>query len=122
MAAEIVHDDDVAGLQNGDELLLDISAEAMTVDRSIEDARRSEPVAAQSAEEGQRAPVSVRSIPSQAFALRSPAAQRSHVGLDPGLVDKDQLCGIEALLQGPPSLEPAHHVGARLLKREQRFF
>ena len=122
MAAEIVHDDDVAGLENGNELLLDIGAEAFAVDRSVEDARGGEPVAAQRAEEGQRAPVAVRRKAAQALALRPPAAQRGHVGLDPGLVDEDQAPGIEAGLPGPPALPPARDVGAGLLKGEQRFF
>ena len=122
VGAEIVHDDDVAGLQDRDELLLDIGAEAFAVDRSVEDARGGEPVAAQRAEEGQRAPVAVRGKAAQALALRSPAAQRRHVGLDPGLVDEDQPARIETGLPGSPALPPAGDVGAGLLKGEQRFF
>src|SRR3954453_17477811 len=98
MTSQIVHDDDIAGLQHGDELLLDIGAEALAVDRSVEDARRCEPIAAQCAEEGQRAPVAVRSQSAQPLALRPPTAQRSHVGLDPGLIDEDQALRIEAAL------------------------
>ena len=60
VAAEIVHDDDVAGFEHRHELLLDIGPEAFAVDRPIEDARRCEPIAAQGAEEGQRPPVAVR--------------------------------------------------------------
>ena len=95
MAAEIVHDDDVAGFENRHELLLDIGAEAFAVDRSVEDARRGEPVAAQGAEEGQRPPVAAGREAAQAIALRPPSAQRRHVGLDPGLVDEDQTPRIE---------------------------
>jgi hypothetical protein len=58
----------------------------------------------------------------QPLALRPPTARRSHVGLDPGLVDEDQALGIEAGLPGSPSLAPASNIGARLLKGEQRFF
>ena len=57
MAAEIVHDGDVAGLKHWDELLFDISAEAFAVDRAVEDAKSRELVAAQGAEEGQCLPV-----------------------------------------------------------------
>lgn len=46
VAAKIVHDDNVTGLQSRHELLLDISPEALAIDRPIEDARRGEPVAA----------------------------------------------------------------------------
>ena len=77
------------------ELLLDIGAEAFAVDRAVEDARRGEPVAAQGAEEGQRAPMAVRRKAAQAIALGSPSAQRRHVGLDPGLIDEDQTPRVE---------------------------
>jgi len=40
MAAEVVHDDDVAWRQNREEKLLDISQEACAIDRSVDDARR----------------------------------------------------------------------------------
>ena len=110
------------GFSIGDELLLDIGAEALAVDRPVEDARRGKPVAAQRAEEGQRAPVAMRGEAAQALASRPPAAQRSHVGLDPGLVDEDQPPRIEAGLPGSPALPPAGNVGAGLLKGEQRFF
>jgi hypothetical protein len=47
VAAEIVHDDDVAGLQGGDEDLLDIGSEALAVDRAIENPWSLDPVVAQ---------------------------------------------------------------------------
>ena len=122
VTAEVVHDDDIARLQGGHELLFDISTEVVAVDWSVEDARCSEPVAAQSAEEGQSAPMTVRSKATQALAFGSPAAQRCHIGLDPCLVDEDELLRIETILPGPPSLAPACNVAACLLKSEQRFF
>ena len=122
VGAEIVHDDDVAGLEHRHELLLDIGAEAVAVDRSIEDTRGSKTVEPQGAEEGQRAPVAVWCKAAQAFAARSPASQRSHVGLDPGFVDKHQPFRIETRLPGAPALPSPRNVGASLLKGEQRFF
>jgi len=58
----------------------------------------------------------------QALALRSPAAQRGHVGLDPGLVDEDEPGRIEAPLSRLPPPTPAGDVGTGLFKGEQRFF
>ena len=120
--AEIVHDDDVTGFEHGHELLLDIGPEALAVDRSIEDARRRQPVAAQGTEESQRAPVAMRGKAAQAFAFRSPAAQRRHVGLDPGLIDEDQPARVETGLPGAPALSPPCDIRAGLLKGEQCFF
>jgi hypothetical protein len=36
VTAEIVHDDDVAGMKRGDEDLFDIGPEALTVDGTVE--------------------------------------------------------------------------------------
>ena len=122
MGSEIVHDDDVAGLKHGHELLLDIGAEALAVDRPVEDTRRCQPVAAQRAEKGQRAPMAMRGKAAQALAAWPPAAQRRHAGFDPSLVDEDQPSRIEAGLPGAPALPPPRDVSAGLLKGEQRFF
>lgn len=90
----------------------------VAVDRSIEDARGSKTVEPQGAEECQRAPVAVRSKAAQAFAAWSPAAQRCHVGLDPGFVDEHQPFRIETRLPGTPALSSAGKIGASLLKGE----
>ena len=122
MGAEIVHDDDVAGLERADELLFDIGAEALAVDRPVEDARGGKSVAAQRAQKGQRAPVAVWGKGAQPLAFRPPAAQRRHVGLDPGFVDENQASRIEAGLPGPPSAATAGDISAGLFKSEQCFF
>lgn len=122
VTAEIVHNDDVAGCEGGDENLFDIGAETFAVDGTVEDAGRGEPVTAQGANEGERPPAAVRRQAAQAFALRSPAAQRRHIGPDPCLVDEDEPVRIEAALPGLPALAAAGDVGAHLLKGKQRFF
>jgi len=52
MAAEIVHDHDIAVAQGRHEELLYISAKAGAVDRAVDDARRRDPVAAQRRQKG----------------------------------------------------------------------
>lgn len=74
MRAEIVHDDDVTRFEHRQELLLDISLEAFTVDWPVEDTRSGQPITAQSAQKGQGAPMAVRGEAAQALAFRSPAA------------------------------------------------
>ena len=122
MRSEIVHDNDVARPEHRHEQLLDIGTEASAVDRAVEDAGCHQPVAAQGSEEGQRLPMAVRREAAQTLTSLSPAAQRGHVGLDPGLIDEDQPPRVETCLQGAPALPPAGDVGAGLLKGEQRFF
>ncbi len=122
VAAEIVHDDDVARLKLRNENLLNIGAEAFAVDGTVEQARRGEAVAAQGAKEGQRPPVAVWREAPHPLAFWPPSAQWSHVGLDPGLVDKDQASGIEFGLPRAPALPSTRDVGACSLEGEQRFF
>jgi hypothetical protein len=95
VAAEIVHDDDVAGLEERHELLFDIGAKAFAVDGTIEHTRGDEPVAAQRAEECQRPPMAMRRKTPHTVALRPPSTQRRYIGLDPSLVDEDQTAGVE---------------------------
>ena len=95
VTAEVVHNDDVTRLKLRDENLLYIGAEAFAVDRAVEQARCGEAVAAQGAKESQRPPVAVWRKAPQPLAFLSPSAQWGHVGLDPGLVDKDQASRVE---------------------------
>ena len=78
------------GCERRHEELLDIGAEALAVDRPVEDAGRIDAVVAQAARK-----VSVRQRPCGALATsRWPRGaqplQRRHVGLGPGLVDEDE--------------------------------
>jgi hypothetical protein len=95
VAAEIVHDDDVAWLKLRDENLLNVGTEALAIDWAIEQARCGEAVAAQGAEESQRPPVAVWCEAPHALAFWPPSAQWGHIGLNPGLVDKNQTSRIE---------------------------
>jgi hypothetical protein len=96
VAAQIVHDDDVALIQDRNELLFDIGAEAFAIDWAIEDARGRELVAAQGPKESKCTPVAMWREAPQARALWSPSAQRSHAGFDPGFIDKYEAAWIEA--------------------------
>jgi hypothetical protein len=122
VASEIVENDDIAFVQGWQEKVLDIGAEAFPVDRPVEDAGRRELVVAESAEECEGPPVTVRREAAQAGPFGAPAPQRGHIGLDPGLVDEDEPARIEPGLPGSPTLTPARDVGASLFKGEQCFF
>ena len=119
---EIIHDDDIAGLEHRHELLLDISTEAWPIDRPVEDARGGQAIASKCPEECQGAPVAIRGKAAQAHAFCTPAIEWGHVGLDPRFIDEDQSIGIEARLKAVPALPAASDVGTGLLKGEQRFF
>ena len=122
VAAEVVQDDDIARLQGRDEDGLDIAAEDGAIDRPVDDPRRADPVVAQRGDEGERAPVAMRGLGLQALPARSPAPQRRHVGLDPGLVEKDQPARIDLRLMLLPASPSTRDVRPVLLTRPQRFF
>ena len=122
VAAEVVEDDEVAGPERGDEELLDPGLEAWSVDRAVEDIGCAEPVRAQPGEEGHGAPAAVRCEALEALSLLRPAAQRGHVGLDPGLVHEHQAVRLQPALERLPSHSLAGHRGAGLLKGEQGVF
>jgi len=92
MAAEIVDDDDVTGLERGHQNLFDVSQEAFTVDRAIDHARSFDPVMAQGGEECQRPPEECQRPPAamwrfgdQSFSSRCATVGARHIGLGPGL-------------------------------------
>lgn len=95
VAAEIVHDDDVAGFKCSDELLFNIGEKARPIDRAVEDAGSRQPVATERRQERHGAPMAMRDVTAQALAFRSPTADRCHVGLDPRLINEDQAFGIK---------------------------
>lgn len=122
VTAEIVEDDNIAGLEGGDQELLDVGTELLAVDRAIEEAGRLDPIMPQGGQEGERAPAAVRGLADQPLAAPAPTAQRSHVGFGPGLIDEDQAFGVDARLTRSPLPAAPGHVGAVLLSREGGFF
>ena len=81
VGAEIVEDDDVARLQRRCEKLLDISAETLAVDGSVEQAGRVNPIVAKSGEEGRGLPLALRDLVDEAFSLRRPSSSATSAKL-----------------------------------------
>ena len=122
VAAEIVDDDDVARFEDWNENLLDIGQEAFAVNRPVDDTRGIDPVMAQGRQEGQRSPVALRNLGQELASTRRPTAQARHVGLGPGLVDKDKARGIKPPLVLSPLCPPPGDVRTILLAGVQAFF
>jgi hypothetical protein len=122
VGAEIVHDDNVAGLQRWHQQLLDIGSEALTVDRPVDDAGRRDPVVPECREEGHRAPMAVWDLSPERGAPSPPAMGSAHVGLCPGLIDKDETGRIDFRLVPSPPGAAARDVRTILLGREHGFF
>ena len=122
VAAEVVQHHDIARLEGGDEALFDPGQEGGPIDRPIKDKRRTEPVTAQTGDECQRLPVPMRNLCHQALSRSRPATQTGHVGLCPGLIDKDQAPWVDLMLMFLPERALACHVGSILLGCVQAFF
>ena len=73
VAAEIVHDDDVAGCEGGGQHLGDIDPEAFAVDGTVDYPRCVDPVVAECCQKGAGVPVAERGLAVQAFTAWAPA-------------------------------------------------
>lgn len=122
MAAEIVHDDDVAGGERWHKELLHPGGKTQAVDRPIEDAWCIDPVMPERGQEGQRAPMAKGGAGNQFLSSRGPSTDRRHVGLGPGLIDEHEAPGIKPPLILLPLLAPARDLRPQLFDGEQRFF
>ena len=122
MTTKVVHHDDVAWPQGRDQELLDPGEEAVRIDRSVEQARRGQAVAAQSGNEGERFASSLRHLGDQTLASGATAVRTGHVGLDPRLVDEDQSCRRDLALMGLPLPAPPGDIGTILLAGAQALF
>jgi hypothetical protein len=122
VAAEVVHNDDVAWREDGRENLLAISAEACAIDRSVDDAGRGEPVATQRRQKREGLPFPKRRFGDQAFASGASAMSAGHVGLRPGLVDEDKPPRIDPRLTRLPPFTPLGDVRTVLFGGAKAFF
>jgi hypothetical protein len=77
---------------------------------------------AQRRDEGHGLPVAERGGRLETLPARPPASQRRHVGLDPGLVDKDQARSVDPALMGLPARPLTRDIGTVLFGRQDRFF
>ena len=120
--SEIVHHDDIAGSECGHEHRHDIGQECLAVDRPINHKGRRDAIVTQRCNERHCTPTAVRHLRDERLAAPAPAAQWRHVGLRPGLVDKDEAGRINALLILLPTHAAARDVRTILLGGEHGFF
>ena len=122
VASQIIEDNDVAWPQRGDQELLDVGAENHSVDRAIDDARLGQSADPEGGEKRQRVPAPIGSKAGETLALGAPAPDRSHIGLDPGLINEHEPRRVEMAARPFPAFTPPDDVRPVLLGREERFF
>ena len=122
VGTEVVHDDDIAGLERRNELRLDVEEKRLRVDRPVQHPGGLDPVVSECADERHRVPVACGCIAFQSLALRSPASERCHVRLGPCFVDEDEAGRVDTGLPLFPALTMPRNVRALLLVGERGFF
>ncbi len=122
MGREIVEDHDIARLQGWHEELFHPCEEAFRVDGAVEDTWRRDAVMTQCCNEGHGQPVPPRCLGLQRPAPWAPAMGGGHIGLGPGLIDKDKSFRCDPLLVFLPLLTPEGNIRPVLLVGEYGFF
>ena len=119
---EIVADHDVPGAQLAEQLRAQVSKEQLGVHRPVHDKGRAEPVMPQGRYGRAGLVVAVGNTPYATLVARRPSIVARHLGVQPRLIDEDQLCCAQFWLGLPPLLACLFHVGALLFGGVQRFF
>ena len=122
VAAEIVHDDDVAGTKRRQKNLRHIGPKAFAVDLSLDEPRRIDPITAQCRQERHGLPAAVRNLAGESVSARRPSPQGRHVCPGPGLIDEDQPLSFDAVLILCPLGSPPRHVGTIAFASRHAFF
>lgn len=122
VASEVVHDDDVAGLERWGEDLLDINPEPLAVYRPVEKPGCLDPVVAQRGQKRHGLPTTIRHLGLEPLAAWRPAPERRHVGFRPSLIDEDQAGRGNSVLILLPLAAPSRDVGTVLFAGEYGFF
>src|SRR5437660_2482697 len=99
-----------------------LSEEGLAGHRAVEHHRRVEAAAPQRGHEGGGLPVTKRCLGQQAPVARGAAVEPGHLGAGAGLVDENQLIGIDEGLRRPPDPAPRRDVRTVLLSGAERLF
>ncbi len=122
VTCEVVHDDDIAGLECGQETPLHIEPEAFAVDGAVDEPGCVDAIMTQGRQEGHGSPLAVRHLGREPLAARRPAPERRHIGLGPGLVDEDQTLRRDGWAVFLPLRPPAPDVRAVTFTGDGGFF
>jgi hypothetical protein len=101
---QIVHDDDVAGIERRSQHLLDVGEESGTGHRPVQHARYRHAAQPQAGNEGRGLPVPVRDGGTTPLAFGRSAVAPRHLGRGAGLIDEDQALRLKVDLPFEPRL------------------
>ncbi len=122
MAAEIIEDNDVAGLEGWHQALLDPCSEGHRIDRSVEYKGSNDAVVAQAGKEGQVFQWPCGTLAISGWPRSYQPWVRVHVGFDPGFIHEHQPARINPMLMGLPACPKSRHFRSVLFAGDQCFF
>ena len=122
MGGQVVHDDDIPGVEGWNEHLLDIGAERGGVHWSVEHHGCGHARTAQCTGKGGGLPMPVWNGCATALAAFGAAIDARHLRRSAGLIDEDEIGWIELRPGVQPGLAPRGDVGPVLLGCVRRFF
>jgi hypothetical protein len=122
MGGQVVEDDDIAGLEDRTQDLLDIGEEGLSGHRAVDGHGGDDAVGGEAADEGRGLPMAVRDRSAAALASGRAAIHTGHLGRRPAFIDEDEALGIEVGLSIDPGVPPARYVGPVLFSGVRRLF
>ena len=122
MGAQVIHHDDVAGLERRDEDLVEVGEKTVPVHRPVEEPRRGQARDPQRPHERTGLPVMVRRMIVDARAAPTPAVAPQQVRRDPTFIEKREAGRVNGGGDLSPICPGRGDVGAILFGRADRFF
>ncbi|BCH60593.1 hypothetical protein RvVAR0630_32170 [Agrobacterium vitis] len=122
VTSQIVENDDITRLEGWNEGLLDPCRKGNAVDRTIENTRCYDAVAAQASQKSQRFPVTMRHLCDERLSELAPAAGARHIGLNPGFINEDKTIGIKSVLMCLPACSEPYNLRPVPFACHQCFF
>lgn len=122
VARQIVHHNDVAGLERRREHLLDERCEHVGVDRAVNDRGAAHTVHVERPDQRRGLPVSVRGVRDETIPDGSASTQARHVRFRPRFVNEDELRRIDARSPQDPLGAALHDVWSMLFRGVESLF
>lgn len=120
--SQIVQDQYVAGMQAGQQHLLEIHQENPGIDRPVHQKRSDDLIVTQSGQKRRTLPVTVGNRAEAALAPGTAAIKTGQFGVQARFIDKHQTAHVPVGLPPPPENSGRFNVGSVLLGGARRFF
>lgn len=121
VGAEVVHHQDVAWPQGGDEHLFEVREQRVAVHGAIKETGSRQPVHAERRDKGAGLPVLMWGVVVHAITAPTAAVTANEIGGDPAFIKKHEAFGRHVRGDRPPRLTRGDDVGAVLFGRTDRF-